>query len=169
MESVTDNQIRFAVNFAAKALQYEKGASLSTRLTRICCGREGHAPSSWQDTMWWRSRSWGAGSPRVTRFGVHPTTTINIFKGNGGKNEPHCDVYEHGRIYGTQRSAATDNVLRCLPMLYSKHITHSDTVLSPTIAIPPLVLSRCAAGLCHGTNSNTAMVEVWFTNFFGEQ
>ena len=65
MGLVTDDQIRFAVNFAAKALQYEKGASPSTGLTRIRCGQEEHAPSSWQDTMLLRSRSWGAGSLRV--------------------------------------------------------------------------------------------------------
>ena len=68
MGSFTDNQIRFAVKIAAKALQYKKGASPSTGLTRIRCGQEGHAPSSWQDMMLWRSRSWGAGSSRAMRF-----------------------------------------------------------------------------------------------------
>ena len=44
--------------------------------------------------------------------GVHPTATINVFKGNVNRNEPSSTIHQYGRNRGKRGLARGDNILK---------------------------------------------------------
>ena len=98
---VTDNNIRYAVKFAAKALNYpERGISLD-RINTHSLRSGGACVLALAGFKGREIVKNGPVVPEITRFnGVHPTAAVNILSWNVNRNDPSRQIHQYGRIGG---------------------------------------------------------------------